>query len=146
MIRKADIQDMEKVARLAHLLWPDHALNELRDEMKTFITGKNSVIFLMYEKEHLVGFAQCQLRNDYVEGTQTSPVGYLEGVYVSEKSRGKGYGRQLVKKCEEWTLEKGCSEFGSDCELSNEDSLAFHLKSGFKEVIRTISFVKKVKG
>ena len=30
------------------------------------------------------GFAQCQLRRDYVEGTKTSPVGYPEGIFVAE--------------------------------------------------------------
>ena len=36
----------------------------------------------------------------------------------------------------------GCSEFASDCELSNEASLAFHLKMGFAEANRVICFAK----
>ena len=37
-----------------------------------------------------VGFAQCGLRRDYVEGTDSSPVGYLEGIFIKEEYR-KGY-------------------------------------------------------
>ena len=33
----------------------------------------------------LSGFAQCGLRFDYVEGTDSSPVGYLEGIFVLEE-------------------------------------------------------------
>lgn len=37
-----------------------------------------------------IGYAQCGLRNDYVEGTHTSPVGYLEGIFVGEEYRNIG--------------------------------------------------------
>ena len=52
------------------------------------INGK-SQFFLKYENEFPIGFAQCQLRYDYVEGTSTSPVGYLEGIFVKESYRSK---------------------------------------------------------
>ena len=90
----------------------------------------------------MIGFAQCQLRFDYVEGTRSSPVGYLEGVFVDAPYRAQGYGKQLVAACEMWAKEKGCSEFASDCELSNQQSLAFHLHSGFTEANRIICFTK----
>lgn len=41
-------------------------------------------------------------------------------------------------------LNKGCSEFASDCELINETSRLFHINSGFKEVNRVICFTKKL--
>ena len=37
-----------------------------------------------------VGFAQVQLRRDYVGGNHLSPVGYLEGIYVEETYRRRG--------------------------------------------------------
>ena len=54
------------------------------------INGK-SQFFLKYENDFPIGFAQCQLRYDYVEGTKSSPVGYLEGIFVKEGYRSKGY-------------------------------------------------------
>lgn len=36
-----------------------------------------------------IGFAQCQLRCDYVEGTKTTPVGYLEGIFIKDGYRRK---------------------------------------------------------
>ena len=91
-----------------------------------------------------IGFAQCQLRRDYVEGTSTSPVGYLEGIYVCPEYRGAGLARALLSRCEAWAREQGCSEFASDCELTNTASLAFHQALGFTEANRIICFTKKL--
>ena len=66
-----------------------------------------------------VGFAECQLRYDYVEGTDSSPVGYLEGIFVKEEFRHRGFAKEILAECEKWTKEKGCTEFASDCELDN---------------------------
>ena len=103
-----------------------------------------SVFFLAYRENVAVGFAQCQLRHDYVEGTSTSPVGYLEGIYVRAEDRHLGFASQLMESCEEWARSEGCTEFASDCEIDNADSLAFHLKLGFKEANRIICFAKQL--
>ena len=57
--------------------------------------GKN-IIFLAISEEHIVGFAQCGLRFDYVEGTDSSPVGYLEGIFVLEEYKKRGYAKELL--------------------------------------------------
>lgn len=92
-----------------------------------------------------IGFAQCQLRHDYVEGTKTTPVGYLEGIFIREEYRKQGYAKKLLFKCEEWAKEQGCSEFASDCELENGISIEFHIKMGFEEANRIVCFKKQLK-
>ncbi len=87
-------------------------------------------------------FSQCQLRHDYVEGTGSSPVGYLEGIFVSEGYRARGYAAELLSECEKWAREKACTEFASDCELDNADSFRFHMALGFAEANRIICFRK----
>ena len=79
-----------------------------------------------------------------MEGTESSPVGYLEGVYVKEAYRKQGIGRELVSACERWAKEQGCTEFGSDCELTNETSQAFHRAIGFEEANRIVAYVRKI--
>ena len=61
-----------------------------------------------YAEDKPIAFAQCQLRHDYVEGTESSPVGYLEGIFVSEGYRKKGCAAELLSECERWAKEKGC--------------------------------------
>ena len=144
MIRKAQLNDAPMVAQLAAKVWTSAAVDILIEEFNEFLVSEDSATYLYIINNVPVGFAQCQLRRDYVEGTKTSPVGYLEGVYVEPDYRKQGYGKVLVKACEDWAKGKGCTEFASDCELHNMDSLAFHLRSGFTEANRIICFTKKL--
>ena len=144
MIRKAEIKDLPILAELACQLWPDHAVEEMRLEFAEIIAKPDSALFLAYVEDVPIGFAQCQLRYDYVEGTDSSPVGYLEGIYVTSEYRKHGIARELLTACEIWAKSKGCTEFASDCELANTQSLRFHLNVGFEEANRIICFTKKL--
>lgn len=143
-IRRAEAADLDKVTALALELWPDHECDELWQEMADIMSGPEAAFFLLESDGQAKGFAQCQLRHDYVEGTETSPVGYLEGIYVSPELRGRGGAKALLKACEQWAASWGCTEFASDCELDNTGSLAFHLSMGFEEASRNIHFAKKI--
>lgn len=146
MILKADLSHLDIVVSLALKLWPDHEDNPqaLKDEFAQLLANQSCAVFLYMLEDAPCGFAQCSLRSDYVEGTSTSPVGYLEGIFVIEKARGKGAAKQLLFACENWAKEKGCMEFASDCELDNDASLRFHLACGFEEMNRNIHFAKKL--
>lgn len=144
MIRKADAKDVEAAASLAALMWSGTSAEELSAEFSELVSGDTARLFLAYENGIPVGFAQCQLRYDYVEGTKTSPVGYLEGIFVREDHRRKGYARDLLAACEAWAKDKGCREFASDCELDNTDSFRFHTAVDFTEANRVICFTKKL--
>lgn len=142
-IRKAAPADALPLARLACEMWggtPDERI----DEFSSLTQSAEAACFLAYAGNTPVGFAQCQLRHDYVEGCETSPVGFLEGIYVDPAYQHRGIARQLVAACEDWARGLGCTEFGSDCELDNTESLAFHLAIGFEEAGRTIWFNKKL--
>lgn len=132
------------VAMLAQELWPHHETEELEAEFEGLLGCPEAALFLAEEGGIYLGFAQCQLRRDYVEGTKSSPVGYLEGIYVTPKMQGKGIGRKLLAACEAWAKEQGCEEFASDCELDNQNSFRFHRKVGFEEANRIICFVKEI--
>ena len=142
-IVRAEDKDLLDVVGLSLQLWPEHDREEMEQEFIELIQREDVAVFLALD-EKAVGFAQCQLRQDYVEGTQSSPVGYLEGIFVAEPYRNQGYARDLLTACEAWAREKGCSEFASDCELGNDASLAFHLNVGFEEANRIICFTKKL--
>ena len=144
MIRKAESKDLHILSELACQLWPDNTVEEMRLEFSEIITKTDAAFFLAYAEETAIGFAQCQLRHDYVEGTDSSPVGYLEGIYVADGYRQQGFARELLAACETWAKEKGCTEFASDCELDNVQSLQFHLNVGFEEANRIICFTKKL--
>jgi aminoglycoside 6'-N-acetyltransferase I len=143
VVEKAGAPELPAVAALAARMW-DHPAAELAAEFAALLANPEAALFTAKVGGKPVAFAQCQLRHDYVEGTETSPVGYLEGVYVDEAHRNRGVAAALLRACEAWAKEQGCAEFASDCELDNTDSLRFHLAAGFTEANRIICFTKKL--
>lgn len=143
-IRKATRKDAWGILALALLLWPDHESDELYDEITGFLADDGSAFFIAVEDKVMAGFAQCALRHDYVEGTDTSPVGYLEGIYVREPYRRQGIARALSAYCEQWAKERSCTQFASDCLLENAESIAFHHAAGYGEANRIVCFIKSI--
>lgn len=144
MIKIATINDSYIITQMAIKMWESHSFEELEKDIIETIKDNKSVFFIKYINDRPIGFAQCSLRYDYVEGTASSPVGYLEGIFVEEKYRNNGYAKELLLSCEKWAKDKGCIEFASDCELVNNESLLFHIAMGFIETNRIICFKKKI--
>ena len=144
MIKQAKPDDAITLAGLAIKLWKGDSIPEMTNMFENLISDDNAVCFLQYVDGKAIGFAQCQLRYDYVEGTDSSPVGYLEGIFVEDAYRKHGHAKTLLRACEAWAKEKHCTEFASDCELENDDSLRFHTAMGFEVANRIICFRKDI--
>ena len=142
---KKDVKELAKhLAPLVKELWGEHSISDLERILVGYISNEESTAFYKTIDGKYVGVALCALRHDYVEGCSTSPVGYLEGIFVDKDYRNKGIAKELCLDCEKWAKSKGCSEFASDCELENSESLAFHLNIGFIEKNRIICFKKEI--
>lgn len=63
MIRKAVVDDAEKVANLAIQMWKSSTVEELTQEFCDYMKKEGSAIFLAMADECAVGFAQCGLRH-----------------------------------------------------------------------------------
>lgn len=145
MIIYADKKYASVLAELGVQLWNGHLKAELEREFEQLTENSDAACFIKYVDHQPIGFAQCQLRRDYVEGTRSSPVGYLEGIFITEKYRHCGYAKELLLRCEEWAFQMHCVEFASDCEIDNEVSLQFHLAMGFEVANRIVCFKKNIK-
>ena len=102
--------------------------------------GHHEHEFLYYIGDNAVAFISLEIRYDYVDGTVSSPVGHGKGIYVKPEYRNSGIAKELVEFAKKWTIEQGCCELASDCELSNTGSIAFHNKVGFKEATTIVYF------
>lgn len=100
MIIKATEKEVLVLGELAIQMWSNHTISELDDGFSEIVNNDDAVCFIKYVGGIPVGFAQCQLRRDYVEGTHSTPVGYLEGIFVAPEYRHKGYAKELLHKCE----------------------------------------------
>ena len=104
--RKATNADSEAIALLAVQMWASHTVEDLSNVFSSLMESDNNALFLLIINGTIEGFAQCGLRHDYVEGTNSSPVGYLEGIFVQEEYRKQGYAKQLLNYCEKWAKKK----------------------------------------
>ena len=144
MIRRATNADVEALAELRFALWPEEPLAVRRAEAEANVarTDGGLVAFLAVDNDEVAGFAEASLRRDYVNGCETSPVAFLEGIYVPPRCRRRRLGRGLLAAVEQWGREQGCSELGSDALLANEVSHRFHGGAGFEETERVVYFRK----
>lgn len=141
-ILEATQKDSHVLAKMAMKIWENQNEDKLEEEFKAILQSDEETCFIAFVKDMPVGFANVSLRFDYVEGTESSPVGYLEGIFVEENYRKQNIAKNLVKSCEDWAKKIGCTEFASDCLLDNTKSLKFHLAVGFIEANRIICFKK----
>jgi aminoglycoside 6'-N-acetyltransferase I len=126
-------------------LWPDDEREQLRSVFEELLRTKKEEPFICRDAAGAaVGFINMSTRTDYVEGTESSPVGYIEGIFVKEAFRGRGVGRALVRFADHWTKQKGYRQLASDAELDNVDSHHFHAAVGFRESGRIVTYVKDV--
>lgn len=91
----------------------------------------------------LLGFIELSLRN-VVDGCLSSPVGYIEGIYVVAEHRGCGVSRSLFDAALDWCRDHGCTEIATDAELENESAQRFHRHLGFEETYRVVQFRKSL--
>jgi len=142
MIVEANDKNLDKLTDLAMHLWPDNQRDSLKEDFNKVKELENHKLYLAIKNDEYVGFIHLSLRTDYVEGSNSSPVGYVEGIYVEPGYRNLGISRELIKHGEKWAMTKGCTQMASDIEMDNKDSYAFHLKVGFLEAGRIIAFIK----
>lgn len=128
---------------LRHALWPHHDLAAHAADVAAQRGDPGLVAFIARSAQgEAVGLAEAALRRDYVNGCKTSPVAFLEGIYVRPDWRGQGVARQLVAAVEAWGRAAGCSELASDALVDNTVSHAMHRALGFAETQRVVFFRK----
>ncbi len=146
LIEACESTDHPDWLRLREALWPDCARAEHLAAMNSFVAQPERYVqFLAYSPtREAIGFAELSLRSDYVNGTESSPVAFLEGLYVVPQARRKGVARALVAVASEWGRRAGCIELASDAVLENSISHLVHRALGFEETERVVYFRRKL--
>ena len=141
------LQTLEEWVALRHALWPEEPEQDLRPEAQALLWDQQDFIALLVRLPDgtAAGLAEAALRHDYVNGCATSPVAFLEGIYVQPEHRGKGLARLLCRAVERWARSLGCREFASDVLLDNTASQSMHKALGFEETERVVYFRKQIR-
>lgn len=106
------------------VLWPD--TNDAHmSEIREYFSGTSIDILQAYIAElagEIVGFMELNIRN-FAEGSRHSKVPYVEAWYVKPTWQGRGIGKQLMQRAEQWAKSQGYSELASDTEIGNHRSI-----------------------
>lgn len=146
-IRRCAAPGEEGWLRMREALWPHSTREQHLVEMHQWCTDPlRYAVFLAFDPAgDVVGFAEAAIRIDHVNGTETSPVGFLEGIYVAPAQRKQGIARALTEKVESWAAFRGCREMASDADIDNVPSHRMHLALGFEQTEQVVYFRKWIR-
>lgn len=119
------LQFIKELADYEKMLDEVIATEELLEEW-IFDKNKAEVLFAM-EDEKAVGFAL--FFHNFSTFLGRSGI-YLEDLFVLPDSRGKGYGKAILKKLAQIAIERGCGRLEWWCLDWNKSSIDFYLSLG----------------
>ncbi|MBW2995323.1 GNAT family N-acetyltransferase [Candidatus Woesearchaeota archaeon] len=136
-IRKATIKDIKEIAELLreydvheHKLDKRRKIEKIKDIItfnKKLIRHPKVVFFVAEVNGKLAGMVSGEYRDSAIDRT-----GIFHNIIVTEKFRGKGIGKKLLKEIEKYFRKKRCSKMHSLVRPKNKRALKFYKKIGFK--------------
>ena len=113
---------------------------ELAAEVDMMLARDDWVAFAVEAPDGtLVGLIELFERN-YAESCETSPVCYIEGLWVDAAWRRRGLARRLVEAGRDWARSRGRTEMASDVQITNLLSQTVHRRLGFAETERLVTY------
>lgn len=144
IVRRFRETDWNDWLRMSMSLFPDTVPADHEGDMRRLLDRNDAAVFIAERPDGTVcGYVEVGSR-PYVDGCETSPVGYIEAWWVDPDVRCRGYGRALLAAAEEWARAQGYAEMGSDALLDNTISHEAHRRSGYQEVDRVVQFRKRL--
>ena len=142
-IRSYETNDFAEWLRMRRALWPEIIGDDESLDATLWLARADATVIVAVRPGEvgLAGFLEIGSRC-YADGCRTSPVAFLEGLFVDEDVRRQGIGAALVRAGEQWARDHGFLELASDALLSNTISHRAHMALGFAEVERAIRFRK----
>ena len=104
-----------------------------------FVSNDWFCYFLTDKSNQILGLVELSLRN-IVDGCLSSPVAYIEGLYLKKEYRSRGLGKEAIRIILNWCIEKGFSELATDTQLTNLKAQHFYKAVGFQETDRVVEF------
>ncbi len=133
-IRTATPADIPEMAELLHELFaieqdftPDFPTQA---RGLTLLLKKDySVIFVAEVEEKVVGMCTAQILVSTAKGAE---VAFVEDVVVDIEHRGKGIGAALLRKLEDWAVDRGLKRLQLQADRDNGPVLCFYRRQGWQ--------------
>jgi aminoglycoside 6'-N-acetyltransferase I len=139
-VRRLTVADAAGWLEMRAALFPGEDRVELAAEIGPMLADDRQAAFAAVTADGtFVGFIEVGERS-FAEGCLTSPVAYVEALWVDEGMRRRGVARALVEASKAWARDMGYRELGSDARIDNTVSHEAHRRMGFEETERIVTF------
>jgi ribosomal protein S18 acetylase RimI-like enzyme len=107
--------------------WSKH----MEEVFENFAKQENSEIYVAEDENHsFVGYLFVGESRNLMIGKSS---GYIYDIYVKKEFRGKGIGKQLIKKAEDYCRERGYTRLSLMVSARNQPALRLYESTGFQK-------------
>ncbi len=115
--------------------------SEIKERLLKIIADEISIIFIAEQNSVVIGFIQVSIRSTIESGEMAE----ITGLVVDESFRGKGIGKSLVKKAEEWAKLKKQNILRVRTNVIRTETHIFYKNIGIEEKKKQTVFQKRLK-
>ena len=126
-IRRAQIGDAAEMARLAGELGYPMSSAEMKRRLENLLPNPHHHIAVVASGERLLGWMHVERRFSLEGGARAE----LMGLVVDSTARRRGFGRELLKVAENWTLAQELSSLTVRSNAAREQSHPFYESLGY---------------
>jgi ribosomal protein S18 acetylase RimI-like enzyme len=132
-IFEATIEDLEGVSNLFNLYrifyQQESDLESAKTYIKERIENKESVLFVVKDKQNYVGFTQLY---PAFSSISLKRAWILNDLYVDKEARKQGVGELLLRKAKEFAIETGAKSLSLSTAPDNHSAQRLYEKNGYK--------------
>ncbi len=126
-IRTAAKKDLKALVNLELIAFDKDRFSPRR--IKYLLTKARSTMLVLEQDREIIGVA-------YLLWHKNRRTGRIYNIVISPKLQGKGYGAELLKRCERECKRRKCSHISLEVRVDNKSAIAFYKKNGFEIVGR----------
>jgi len=112
----------------------------MKERLEKIIEDPEQVIFVAKDSGRVLGFVSVVAFWEILSGHQ----GRVWGLDVDENTQGKGIGRALMDRAEEWAKEQGCVSMKVNSNVMRTGAHKFYEKIGYIKYKEQAIFKKKL--
>ena len=128
-IQKAKLEDASSLAILSNQLGYPTSEDEIRKRLPTIQSMQDQALFVAVSPEkNILGWIHVLMSYRLV----VDPFAELGGLVVADAYRGRGIGKLLLTRAEEWARERGINFFRIRARSTREGAHHFYIKMGYQ--------------
>ncbi|HET6381429.1 MAG TPA: GNAT family N-acetyltransferase [candidate division Zixibacteria bacterium] len=142
-VRGARPEDAEVLADLTTQLGYPGTAEELRNRLQALMAVDAGAVFVAVdERDRPVGWVHVEVQHHLT----SERTGLVAGLVVDERARGRGIGLDLLRRAEEWALQRGCRTMRVASRVTRERAHRFYLREGYTLLKTSHVFEKPLAG